>query len=60
MNLNELLNQDPIGLVKSVVLRLKELYDQNDVNPFVAKLQSMGYILYNIRTNGYGIIKTSA
>lgn len=56
MSSSELFNQDPIGLVKSIVLQLKELYDQNDINPIVVKLQSIGYILYNIRSNGYGII----
>lgn len=56
MSLSELLNHDPIGLVKSIVLQLKELYDQNDIDPIVVKLQSKGYTLYNIRKNGYGII----
>lgn len=56
MSLSELLNHDPVELVNSIIFQLKEIYDQNDINPIVAKLKSMGYILYNIRTNGYGII----
>lgn len=56
MSLSELLNPDPISLVKKIVLQLKELYNQNDINPTVIRLQSMGYNLYNIRRNGYGII----
>ena len=56
MSLSELLNHDPIGLVKTIVLQLKELYDQNDIDPLVVKLQSTGYVLYNISINGYGII----
>jgi len=56
MSLSELLKHDPFELVKSIIFQLKEIFDQNDINPIVAKLKSMGYILYNIRTNGYGII----
>ena len=56
MSSSELVNQDPFRLVKSIVFQLKELNDQNDINLIVFKLQSMGYILSNIRTNGYGII----
>lgn len=54
--MSELLNHDPFELVKSIIFQLEELSSQNDINPIVAKLKSMGYILYNIRTNGYGII----
>ena len=56
MSLSELLNHEPISLVKNLVLQLKGLFDMSAINPIVVKLQSMGYILYNIRTNGYGII----
>ena len=56
MTLSELLNHDPFELVKSIFFQLEEIYGQNDINPIVFKLKSMGYILFNIRTNGYGII----
>ena len=56
MTLSELLNHDPFELVKSIIIQLEEIRSQNDIDPIVAKLKSIGYILYNIRTNGYGII----
>lgn len=56
MTLSELLNHDPFELVKSIIFQLEEIRGQNDIDPIVAKLKSIGYILYNIRTNGYGII----
>lgn len=51
-----LLNYDPSKFIKSLVLELKDLYDQADVNPIIAKLQSMGYNLCDIQKNGYGMI----
>ena len=52
----ELLNQDPISLVKELVLQLEELHNQSDINITVFRLQSMGYLLQNIRRSGFGII----
>ena len=54
--MSELLNFDPLQFLKSLILELKRLYDQSDINPIIIKLQSMGYNLYNIRKKGYGMI----
>ena len=54
--MSEILNYDLVEFVKTLVLQLKDLYDQNDIDPIMVDLQSMGYKLYNIRKNGYGMI----
>lgn len=47
------------GIIKNLLIRLKQLYDQDDINPKVFKLQSLGVILYSIELNGYSVIGTT-